>query len=431
MAKLARAAIVPYDETGSSTLDSEAIAFDFNPDTLRLELTANTESVEQEGRQVTQYTGTSQAKLSLTAVFDTTRPPTADSGGGGLSLDLSISVDISIGASGGNAEEHDVRKKTSRLANLLRPDLASSGGMPARRVQFRWGAIVFDGVITSFSETLDYFAPEGVPLRSTVTLAIKEQNLTYQVDPVDRSALRLSGGFGFELGLGVGLELGLDLGLGLDLELDLGLGVDLGFSASAGIDLSADAAVDLFGGAAVDSAVGGDVDLSRSAGGRSSGASKGGAGRATPTAWAPGGPTAGSSAAALASAVNQARASGADQQRAAPHQGSFVATSLGGGAQGGGASSTGAEATSGPGGAGAVAAAVLTAAPPVRGSPPRVTARRGPPPAEGVFSRSRASTLHPSVSQVGRPSWETLPPAESTSKDHTTSCECSRCRSRA
>ena len=43
-------------------------------------------------------------------------------------------------------------------------------------VLFEWGSFVFEGYIDSYKETLDYFfAPEGVPLRSTLSLSLTEQ----------------------------------------------------------------------------------------------------------------------------------------------------------------------------------------------------------------------------------------------------------------
>jgi hypothetical protein len=36
-------------------------------------------------------------------------------------------------------------------------------------VQFRWGTLIFNGVISQHQEVFDYFSPSGVPLRSKVS----------------------------------------------------------------------------------------------------------------------------------------------------------------------------------------------------------------------------------------------------------------------
>ena len=45
---------------------------------------------------------------------------------------------------------------------------------------FEWGSFVFEGYIDSYKETLDFFAPEGVPLRATLSLSLTEQAKPFQ-----------------------------------------------------------------------------------------------------------------------------------------------------------------------------------------------------------------------------------------------------------
>ena len=53
---------------------------------------------------------------------------------------------------------------------------------------FEWGTFLFEGYIDSFGETLDFFAAEGVPLRSTVSLSITEQDDPFRSPAGDGAA---------------------------------------------------------------------------------------------------------------------------------------------------------------------------------------------------------------------------------------------------
>ena len=164
----------------------------------------------------------------------------------------------------------DVRLRTKPIADLLQ--VSGSGREQApRRVQFRWGTLIFNGVITTHQEVFDYFSPSGVPLRSKVQLTLTEQEFRYQVDAADAARRReataqaatdartsataagadslLGGAPGSDLA--AGLELSVDLRLDADLSVQLGLAAslgvsaDLGLAAGAGIPLDASAAVDV------------------------------------------------------------------------------------------------------------------------------------------------------------------------------------------
>ncbi len=196
---LAKAKLIPYDAAGSAPVEGDAIELDFNPHTLTIRVTTRSPGRGANGQQKRQYIGSTSSVLSFDAVFDTTRPP---------------------GPSGGDPKELDVRRKTSRIAALLRG--ADEQKEPApRRVQFAWGNILFSGVMESFNETIEFFSPEGVPLRSKLSIALSEQNFEYQVAE-EVSAQLASGGAGAGgagsggagVGAGAGAGSGLDAGVG-------------------------------------------------------------------------------------------------------------------------------------------------------------------------------------------------------------------------
>jgi len=60
----------------------------------------------------------------------------------------------------------------------MAPDPASSGSkqqVPSI-VLFEWGAYKFQGMMESYKETLDFFSPNGVPLRASVNITMVEQD---------------------------------------------------------------------------------------------------------------------------------------------------------------------------------------------------------------------------------------------------------------
>ena len=390
LAQFQRARLVPFAADGRDTEEDRAIPLDFNPETLTLKVSGGeARDRARRGRQQVQNVGASKSTLSFECYFDSTRPRDGQDG------------------EGGGEEMLDVRLRTKPIADLLQ--VSGSGREQApRRVQFRWGTLIFNGIVTAHQEVFDYFSPSGVPLRSKVQLTLTEQEFRYQVDAADAArrreattqaaadarssataagADRLLGG-GSDIDLAAGLELSVDLSLDADLSVQLGLSAslgvsaDVGLAAGAGITLDAGAAVDVFGPAAL----GGSADLGRS-GLAFPGSSPGlAAAGVTPNPWAPDGPAPGSSAAALAALINNQRASGAVTP--SPVAASPVASA--------------------PRTPTRTAAAAASARPPlpVRGSPP--LALRRPPPA-GAPLLAGGEVPRALAGGERRPRWESLP----------------------
>jgi hypothetical protein len=415
--QLKRAALVPYDSSGKKLEETRKIPLDFNPESLTIKVQSGQEKDRgRRGKQQVQHVGNSTATLSFDAIFDSTRPREPEGG------------EVASTA----PEKLDVRHKTAAIANLLQVE--KKGEKPApRRVRFAWGTINFDGLIESFSETLDYFSPEGVPLRAKVSISITEQHFRYRIKPDqvdspraprigDAAALAANNDLDslFDLTKGSGNELDDDLDLDVPpaapppeapeaLGLDLGGNVDPATAAGAGLDLPAAAALELFGADVLDRALGGNVDVS-------SAIPAAVARKLTPppgrpaNPWSPEGPTPGSRAAALAGLVKAARESGAALNTAAPAA-PFSATQSPSATDGPAAAGSGAPAAAVANGNGGRPARATPNPLPVRGSPPLVAPRFGPPPPGGLMSRKRVYRPEHPVARPNRPAWEGLPPA--------------------
>lgn len=225
------------------------IPVDFNPVTLQLTVQ---NKVEGAGDGKVQHVSSSSAKLDLELIFDST-----DTG-------------------------EDVRQRTSPIENLMKPDQAKI----VSQVKFEWGAFLFQGVIESFKQTLEFFSHNGVPLRAVVALSLSQpeyqfdrntSNQTAKVDDTldlpggDPSSLAAAGGDPFaaraiasangleslrasaqgSVSVGGGIVIGAAAGFsaGAGAGFGLGAGASAGLSAGAGATAGANLGVSLGGGA--------------------------------------------------------------------------------------------------------------------------------------------------------------------------------------
>lgn len=410
-----RAWLQPLSTEGAP--EGEPLPLDFNPESLRIQINPVLRNNTAKGGSDQSANGRSTSTLSFEATFDNTGPPRAPlapSGGG-----ISASVNFSVGVSVGGDDELDVRRKTGRIASWVSGPREVADAR-AVQVEFRWGRMRWRGVISSFSETLDYFSPEGTPLRSKVSLTLTEATVEDRRPAEERKSLALS--LGFAAGASVALDFSASAGFGLGASASLGAGVDLGFSANAGVQMSADVAVGVFGGGAVSAAFGGGADLSV-AGKLASIGSNTAPSLSTPTAWAPTGPAAGTAAAATAAAVSASRAGGGAAALPDPAADSFRATQTA--APPNATGPTAASRLSAQIQAGSPISASRVTPLPVFGSPPRSY----PTPSTGVSiaSAHRVAPTPAATVAPRRPRWEQLPAASPTPGAHDRACGCARC----
>lgn len=155
---VAKAKLKPCtDQNGAqlseSAKDAAAVEVQFNPETLDITLSNNFK--ESSGDSPTQLVDEASAQLSLELQFDTT--------------------DTGV----------DVRQKTHQVARFLKPldtTMAVERGdplPPPMVVEFDWGAIVFQGYMDSYSETLEFFSHDGVPLRAKVSISLTQQERSF------------------------------------------------------------------------------------------------------------------------------------------------------------------------------------------------------------------------------------------------------------
>lgn len=265
MSELKKATLQEISSDANATPLGPEIPVQFNPTTLKLQISNSVPGGESRGNQVRQYTGSSSTTLSLDLVFDT-----ADEGT--------------------TAVPRSVREKTAIVEKFVLPKGQEQNKQAPPKLRFQWGNLLIDGIVDSVSIDFDLFAADGTPLRAKVGLSIKEQDSKYQflaagpgantggnkpqpgqaalgvqgsinVGVSAQAAFAIGGESAAEFAARVGvdpaawrglatdlsnplsLEAGAEIGFHADLNVSAGLGVTMG--VEAGVSASLEASVGL------------------------------------------------------------------------------------------------------------------------------------------------------------------------------------------
>jgi hypothetical protein len=155
------------------------VTVQFNPETLKLSFAnqvanpsggsgsgsqssgAGSQSAGTAGRQ---FVGAGTTKLALQLWFDVTAPLPE----GGVS-----------NAPSAQGQVDDVRKLTQEVVYFITPKQSPQDQnlyLPPG-VRFIWGSLIFEGVMDSLEESLEFFSSEGKPLRASMSLNLSQQKI--------------------------------------------------------------------------------------------------------------------------------------------------------------------------------------------------------------------------------------------------------------
>jgi hypothetical protein len=151
------------NQNGSQTGTGKVVPVQFNPQSLKLNFANQWGSGDKPSGSSTQFVSTSTTKLSMELWFDVTLPvqqgnPPVDPKG-------------------------DVRRLTQQVAYFMtvqNPTATDQATRVPPNVQFQWGAFLFNGTMDSMDETIDLFSPDGMPLRSNVSISISKHDLNFE-----------------------------------------------------------------------------------------------------------------------------------------------------------------------------------------------------------------------------------------------------------
>ncbi len=153
--KIEHAKLIPMED-GIAKID-KAIQVQFNPNSLKVNLSNSLKASEGNEENKSQYIDSSSSKLSIELIFDST------------------------------SDNTDVRKKTIAITEEFMTPQSDENQAP-KVCRFLWGSFQFDGMLQDYDETLDFFAPEGIPLRATIALNFIENK--YQFTILDKKVKR-------------------------------------------------------------------------------------------------------------------------------------------------------------------------------------------------------------------------------------------------
>src|SRR4051812_2144130 len=158
MTELVKAELIEMEQDfKKEKAGGQKVVVQFNPDTLKVTF-ANQLVQPQGGDQSSgptgrQFVGAGTTKLALTLWFDAAA----------MTKDA---VD-------------DVRRLTSKVIFFMTPqhDKNDEKKLIPPGVRFSWGTFLFDGMVEGLEESLEYFAPDGKPLRASVALTLSQQKI--------------------------------------------------------------------------------------------------------------------------------------------------------------------------------------------------------------------------------------------------------------
>lgn len=158
---------IGWSDDGVVNNEGRQLKVQFNPETLKVTFSNQIKSGGQAGGSAIQFSGRGTTKLAFDLWFDVTDPNI-----GNLS-DTYKNVT-------------DVRRITKKVSDFMKVEEEGSGRetryVPPG-VRFLWGSFLFEGVMDSINETLEFFSEEGKPLRASVAVSLTKQEVDVRFWP--------------------------------------------------------------------------------------------------------------------------------------------------------------------------------------------------------------------------------------------------------
>jgi hypothetical protein len=145
------------------------VTVQFNPESLKVSFANQIQTPQGSGDSArppaVQFVGAGTTKLAVTLWFDASAP-----------LDAEMLPEAARGA----GKVDDVRKLTEQVAWFItpQPDSADPNRYLPPAVSFNWGTFQFNGIVESLEENLEFFSPEGKPLRASLVLSLSQPRIT-------------------------------------------------------------------------------------------------------------------------------------------------------------------------------------------------------------------------------------------------------------
>lgn len=154
---------ITWDSHGNVASEGRKVTVQFNPESLKLAFSNQIAGENNQGGSAIQFASRGTTKLSFEMWFDVT-------------------------AKQANEQERkdDVRRLTQEVAAFMKTEKSGSGQNAKYTppgCRFQWGSFLFEGVMESINENLEFFSEEGKPLRASVSVSLVKQDVEVRFAP--------------------------------------------------------------------------------------------------------------------------------------------------------------------------------------------------------------------------------------------------------
>jgi len=147
--------VISWDSQGDTCRpDGDKVEVQFNPETLKMAYSNQISGEDNNGGSAIQFTSKGTTKLSFDLWFDVSAKQPD------------------------NEAVDDVRKLTQKVIKFMETDVTGSGEdakYTPPGCRFQWGSFLFEGVMDSISENLEFFSAQGKPLRASMSISLSNQ----------------------------------------------------------------------------------------------------------------------------------------------------------------------------------------------------------------------------------------------------------------
>ncbi len=277
---LCKARLIELDQKFTAPKSGgQNIPVQFNPESLKV--TYANQIVEPKGGDKAagsagrQFVGAGTTKLALQLWFDVT----------------AMEANTDAQSTGEQGIVDDVRRLTQHVVYFMTPQPAESDPkqLAPPGVRFEWGTFAFDGMVEAMEETIEFFSPDGKPLRAGISLTLSAQKILPRDNSKDTGNLPARTGHqplkiakqgdslqGMAAGLGKddwqsiatanGIEDPLRIAPGQFVNLNAGIGVSIGSSTSSTSGATVGAMLEGSAGVGLNASLGGASSASLSIG---------------------------------------------------------------------------------------------------------------------------------------------------------------------
>ncbi len=168
--QVAKAELRALKPDGNEMDPKHRVQVQFNPESLKVSY-ANQIAQPETGNQPRKKNARDQKSTSSIQFV----------GKGTTKLSVTLWFDVTGELAEAKRSETDVRQLTKDVAFFITPKAADDD--PKKYippgVRLLWGTFKFDGIMESLEESLEFFSPEGKPLRASVTINLTQQEIQF------------------------------------------------------------------------------------------------------------------------------------------------------------------------------------------------------------------------------------------------------------